>query len=530
MRRAAILFAAATVVMTWPLARQFSGVFVPHQDVYFNMWRLHWFAHAMTTSSVRLFDANIFYPERGTLALSDAMLVQGGVALPLILARVPPVLVHNLLMLLPIALSGLAMFALARYLTGSRGGALIAGFVFAYAPYRFEHIMHMELQWVFWTPLAFLAMHRTLDTGRLKYGLAMGAALALQMLSCIYYGVFLATLLVPAALLLSIRDRAVAWKRVALPLAAGLAVAVTVSAAYAVPFVEQRARVGDRPIEEVDRFSAKPSSYLSVPVENVLYGDEGRPGRGERRLFPGSLVVLLAITGLLLRVPSRRQLVYLIIVVAAFDVSLGFGGYLVPALHRFVPVYHGLRAMGRMGIMVVMGLAVLAAYGFAALMSSRGTKTRWMACGVCVAVLFAEYRTRLTFVEFPNRPPTVYRLLRSQPRGVVAELPVASGGSLPGLEPRHAFMSIFHWFPLVNGYSGNYPPSYLARIERLLEFPDERSLRQLHGDGVRYVIVHAMGYKPEQLVRIHETLLSGRAVELAELDDGDGPAHIFLLR
>src|SRR6185436_13964600 len=125
----------------------------------------------------------------------DAMPLEGIVAAPMVWAGMRPVLVHNLLLLGAIGGSGLAMFALARYLTGSRMAGVLAGIVFAFAPYRFEHIMHMELQWAMWTPLAFLALHRTLDTGRWRYGIATGACVALQMLSSIYYGIFLATLI-----------------------------------------------------------------------------------------------------------------------------------------------------------------------------------------------------------------------------------------------------------------------------------------------------------------------------------------------
>ena len=49
------------------------------------------------------------------------------------------VLVHNLLLLGAIAASGAAMFVLVVYLTGSRGAGSIAGIVFSFAPYRFEH-------------------------------------------------------------------------------------------------------------------------------------------------------------------------------------------------------------------------------------------------------------------------------------------------------------------------------------------------------------------------------------------------------
>src|SRR3954468_22533285 len=197
-------FTVLTCGMMWPEVRHIGDSAVPHWDIYFNMWRLQWIAHALATSPTHLFDANIFYPEPRTLLFSDAMLVQGVIAAPLIWLGVRPVLVHNLMLLGAIVFSAMAMFALVRYLTGSRGAALLAGTIFAFAPYRFEHIMHMELQWTMWTPLAFLALHRTFDTGRLRHGLVLGAAVVLQMLSSVYYGVFLATLLTAASVTLQI--------------------------------------------------------------------------------------------------------------------------------------------------------------------------------------------------------------------------------------------------------------------------------------------------------------------------------------
>jgi hypothetical protein len=530
MKRAAVVFALLTVAMMWPIARHPASLASPHQDVYFNMWRLRWTAHALASSPAHLFDGNIFHPEKATLALSDAMLVEGIVAAPLVWAGVKPVLVHNLMMLLPIAASGLAMFALAWHLTGSRGAGLLAGIAFAYAPYRFEHLMHMELQWTIWMPLALLALHRALETGRWKYGLATGAFAALQMLSCIYYGIFLAAILVPAALLLAFADRRVPWQTAAPPLAVGAVLALTVCAVYARPYMRQHDRVGDRSVAEVVAFSATPVNYLAVPEGNRLYGSPARPGRGERRLFPGATVVLLAFTGLLLRRPSRRALVYVAILVVAFEASLGFNGYLYPVLHRFVPVFRGLRAMARLGIVVVMALSVLAAFGYAGLVAGRTARVRWLAVAVLAGLMLAEYATRLPLVEFPNSPPPLYRLLARLPPGVVAELPAPANDRLPGVEPQRAYMSTFYWFPIVNGYSGNYPASYLARLERLRAFPDARSLRQLRADDVRYVIVHSQGYTDPQLVAIRSALSDAQMKELGKFDDGGGTAMLFSTR
>jgi hypothetical protein len=530
MKRAAAVFALLTVAMTWPIACHPASLASSQRDVYFNMWRLRWIAHALVASPAHLFDGNIFYPETGTLALSDAMLVEGILAAPLSWAGMKPVLVHTIMVLLPIAASGLAMFALARHLTGSRGAGLLAGIAFAYAPYRFEHLMHMELQWIVWTPMALLALHRTLETGRLRYGVATGACVALQMLSCIYYGIFLATLIVPASLWLASDERAVPWRKLVRPLLAGAALAVALSAVYAVPYLRQHARVGDRSIAEINDFSATPASYSSVPAENRLYGNRGRPGRGERRLFPGMTVVLLAVTGLLLRTPSRRAIAYLLILVAAFEASLGFGGYLYPLLYRFVPAFRGLRAMARLGMFVVMALSVLAAFGYTAVMDGRSARVRRLALAVLAGMMLAEYVTRPSLATYPNTAPPVYRFLAQQPPGVVVELPAAAVDRLPGPEPDRAYMSTFYWFPLVNGYSGNYPASYLARLSRLRHFPDATSLGQIDRDGIRYLIVHRAEYSPPQLDAIRVALADAGIVELGHFDDGEAGALIFLAR
>ena len=80
---AGALFLVLTGVMMWPQTRHIYDGAIPNQDVYFNMWRLQWIAHALSTSPGNLFNGNIFYPEPRTLAFSDAMLVQGAIAAPL---------------------------------------------------------------------------------------------------------------------------------------------------------------------------------------------------------------------------------------------------------------------------------------------------------------------------------------------------------------------------------------------------------------------------------------------------------------
>jgi hypothetical protein len=526
-----VAFIALTCGMMWPLVRHIGDSAVPHQDVYFNMWRLQWIAHALATSPTNLFNGNIFYPEPRTLLFSDAMLAEGSIAAPLIWLGVTPVLVHNIMMLGAIVASAVAMFALVHYLTRSRGAGLLAGAIFAFAPYRFEHIMHMELQWTMWIPLAFLALHRTLRTWRVRDGVLCGVALVLQMFSSVYYGIFLATLVALGSVLLQLGLPRTTIRRSVVPLAAGALLALALVGLYARPYLAARDRVGERPAEEVRTFAARPADYLITVPTNWLYGHLQTRGEMERRLFPGAVALLLGAVAVLLRRPSRVIIVYVLIGMAAFEASLGLRGYSYPFLYEHFTPFRGLRAPARLGIFVVFALAVVAGYGYTFLAAALRARHRLALLIGLLAVVLTEYFTTVTLVSYPNEAPPVYRLLKTQPPGVVAEFPVPiTVGGLPGYDPKYSYLSIFHWKPLINGYSGFYPASYIRRLQDLRRFPEPFSLRVLRRADVRYVVVHEVGYGEDVYEQTVATLDAAEGVRsLGPFSDGEGRATVYVL-
>jgi hypothetical protein len=515
-----LLFVLLTAIMTWPQVLVFETHAFSHHDVFFNLWRLNWIAHALSTSPVDLFNGNIFEPERGVLAYSDAMLVEGALAAPLLWAGMPPVLVHNLILLGAIVASGVGSFVLARDLTGSAGAALAAGVIFAFAPYRFDHYMHMELQWTVWSPWAFWALKRIIDTGSVRFGLLAGLFVALQMGSSVYYGVFLFILIAVVALLQLMTLRGRHLMRSARACVLGGVLATSVSGVYSIPYSTASARVGTRTTHEVATFSARPRDYRSATPTNLLYGSR-YAGPPERRLFPGILPLLLALVGLLLVPPTSVTIAYLIGLVIAFELSLGTYGRLYPLLYEHVGVFRGMRAPARASVFCLLFLGVLAAQGTAALTATMTMPVRRAVAAVVCAILLVEYRVApLPLVPYPNEPPPLYMLLARLPRGVVAEFPMPEPGSPPHHDPRFAYLSTFHWMPLLNGYSGFYPPSYLRRLARLARFPDEASVAALKRENVRYVVVHEDGYPAGERLRIVERLLVLGLTRLGDFEDG----------
>jgi hypothetical protein len=79
----------------------------------------------------------------------------------------------------------------------------------------------------------------------------------------------------------------------------GVVLAAVLVAPFTRPYFAARQSVRERPLAEVEVYSAKPHDYLIAPHRNTLYGPywKGRTRR-ERELFDGFVVPALAMAAL----------------------------------------------------------------------------------------------------------------------------------------------------------------------------------------------------------------------------------------
>jgi hypothetical protein len=381
------------------------------------------------------------------------------------------------------------MFLLVRSLTGNSGAAFVAGFVFAFLPYRFMHYAHLELQMAQWMPLCLWAINRTIQYGRRRDGLMAGIFLAMQTLSSWYYGIFLATYLVSvggALLIAAGRDR---FRRALRPLVLGAILSAIIVAPFAGPYLDARRAVGERPDSEIEFYSATPQNYLAAHPRNALFGPlTAHWGAQERELFQGVAVPLVALVGLWPPLSAAR-IAYAIGFAFAFDMSLGFNGLFHPWLHAYALPYRGLRVPARMAIIVGLSLAIFVGYGVARICRRvKGRNATAAVLAITLAVFFVEYRSTLPLSPVWRQPPPVYDALRDHPDSVLVELPIIAPDI--AIEPIYMYFSTFHWHRLVNGYSGFSPRSYNMLLKAMAAFPNEESLAQLRSRNVEFVIVH----------------------------------------
>jgi len=505
-------FLIATLVMTYPLALRLGTGVRDMGDGLLTPWIMSWNVREMTRLDIaHYFDANIFFPNRRTLAYSEHLFTQSLASLPIRAFTSNPLLAHNIMLLLAYLTSALGMYALARHLTKSRFAGVVAGLVFAFSPFMFSHFVHIQIITAGGIPLAFL--FRYFETGRTREAVYFALVSSFQALANSYYALYLGLF---GGLFILVM--AVARKRIFDPkFWRDMLAAAAVILFLAGPFAYQYVRVGkDMGFSRHVGTPASLTSYLAASSTNRVYGGlTERFQKPEQDLFPGALAFILAVAGFVSLVSrggwgrspgseaspraeaSPGRLVaaaYGVITLLAFLFTFGPNGpYLL--LFKYLPGFNGLRVPARFHIFVMFGISVLAAFGARELIGKLRGKGRFLVVGLLPVLILVEYAAfPVPLEEFPpgGKAPEVYRWLAAQKNdGAVLEVPLPPPHFFIGLvECPRVFHSTSHWHNLVNGYSGFFPPLYEELQRRWRESPVAQNVREARELGVRYLVIH----------------------------------------
>ena len=206
-------------------------------------------------------------------------------------------------------------------------------------------------------------------------------------------------------------------------------------------------------------------------------------------------------------------------------------------LLEHVPGFDGVRVPARFAMIVALALAALAGYGAAWVSRARlGRAILFVAAVIAVlegtrlpfivngAYALRDFNTPEARLFRPARAPAVYREFAAQPSdAVLIELPLGP----PDFDLRAMFYSVVHWRPLVNGYSGFYPPHYGRLITALSEIPRHAdvSIEALRSTGATHLILHQAAYRDGEGEATAQVLAAAGATELFR----DGSDLLFLL-
>jgi hypothetical protein len=98
------------------------------------------------------------------------------------------VLCYNVLLVASLVASAVAMHLFVRAVVRTEIGAYLAGLAWGFGSYRFAHLIHLQLQSLYFLPLAFLFLHRVIAGRRRRDVMGLGATAGVPALS-VYYGI-----------------------------------------------------------------------------------------------------------------------------------------------------------------------------------------------------------------------------------------------------------------------------------------------------------------------------------------------------
>ena len=530
----AVWMVLVAVYATWPLAAQ-AGTEVAGNlgDPLEIAWRLAWGAHAVVHQPLHLFDANMFSPERLTLALSENHL---GVSLPLapiFWVTGNALLLLNVEILLVLAAAGFGVYLLVWELTRCREAAVVAGTVYVGVGFRISSVNlgHVHTLALHLVPLVLLLLLRLRQDRSWKPVVLLAFFVGWQWWSALTGGLQTLIAVGTWGLWELARFRRQAWPemwRAGLGVGLGLLLAVPILW----PYIEFRQAHPDfsHDAKETIELSATPGSYLSpAPVGKVvggLYRDlssrfRDTHGGGEKELFPGLWLsgAFLATAGGVGAVVVRRRRsddpspqpqpgswnwveaggLFVAITATAFVLSLGphlgaapDGPPLPFKIATSLIPGNLMRVPARLGALTLMGMAVVAGIG---LSRPRQKRRRWLT-GISLVVVAVElFPPRIGLVTPPKITPA-NRAIAGR-LGAVLALPTAEFGPDGGLiynfetitrETQQLYLSTANFRPLVNGY-GYLPTVYLDVARAAAALPSPAAFRTLSSHGVRTLVV-----------------------------------------
>lgn len=535
---AAALYVALTLAISWPLPTVIgSAVAADLGDPLLVIWIMVRVSEGLTrvvagewSAFTTMWDANIFYPVPKTLAYSEHFAGQALLTLPVWGATGNPILIYNLAALASFVLTALATFWLTRAFTGGIVAPFAAGVFAAFNAYRLElELAHLHVLTIQWFPLALLAMHRYVERGTRAWLSALVVSLVMMNLSSGYYMLYAAPLVAVFGLIdLAVQRRLRDTERW-LGLAVAAPAVILLTSPFILPYLDMQRQTGFvRPLDDVIAYSARLEQYATYVLPWAQ--------------IPIALLVVALGGAALRRGPVPRAYIVTMAALAALAFALSLGPSIQPLgvpgpywlLYTYVPGFTGLRVVSRYGALVLVLMAVGAGLG-AAWIATRRPLGPVIVAMATVVFLWQAWPTRFPinvplpspglaaapdYLEPSPHLPDLYRAVAALPSdAVLLELPFGDHW----YDLRYMFFSATHGRRLVNGYSGFFPPSYLAR-QRVLHTPlldPERAAPALA--GATHVIVHRRAWTDDTGTRIAAWLesLGGRVVA------GSGDALIF---
>ncbi len=420
-------FALAACALAWPIPVTLERATGLRGDYFNNLWNAWWVRDSIVHAHSPYWTDHLYFPE-GISLRRHTLSPLNSLTLAALSPFLDPHAAFNLLLLAHFALSGWAFSCLARYVTGSTSGGVLAGLVYSFCPFHYFYLCQINVFSFEFLPLGLLFFARYLREGGRRA--LLGAVLSVAgMAATVEYYIVYAYLAVGVLFLCSRSwARGVPWKTGLRRLAASGAAGAIAAIVIAFPLLY--ATLGPERGSEIGTVA---ESVEKRRVNDLL----GFYWIGPKEESIVSWPTMLGYSTLLLFLLSPRRVLRIwpwlliggIFLVLSLGDRLWFRGEetaipLPYALLRELPVLSLLRKSDRCFMMVqlVAALAVAAAWsGLSTRLRAAGSRAA--AWSLCAALMMTEL-TGVPFARFEiPTSPCLGELARQPDVHAVMELP-----------------------------------------------------------------------------------------------------------
>lgn len=543
MKRIFLLFFLISIIITYPLIFHLSSYSFGKGDELLITWILNWNIHALLTSPLHIFDANIFYPYAHTLSFSEPFFSSSLLALIPILLLNDPMIAFNVNVILSLTLLGFSTYCLVYYLTKNRASSFISGLLISFSPFTLGRLFQLQVVSIQWIPLSILFFLKFIKDGKTEDFIFVSLFFLLQVGNSFLPGYFLILCYGVIVVMYFFTKKNVLQKLLSGKIIFIIGIAAFMTIVLGLPYFNTSKTFHYvRDIRDTIHFANRPEytfypnsrTRLEQILLNTIYKNDKGPYRYDGYWGLPLLILFILSSIAFFRIKKENKFfptLFILIGISSFILSMGpafqWGGkvikhpFIIPLpyaiLYYLIPGFNGIRNSARWEMLTIFAVSV-----FIGLLLSEVLKKKNKLWIVFIVVgILAEVNFPLKYVPIPTIKefPKVYAFINSLPKdATIIEMPIFSWDVQPysNIEFMREYFSTIHFRRMVNGYSGFSPHEWELNTKFLTkEFPDKNTLQYLKQIKVQYIILHKADY--DQLPNVSFADIKSRAESFPEL-------------